>query len=62
VATTNTPQLMTKGPVIDLFMNDTDFTFGGLTDENPRMLALIFDESGINTVGTGIGHDITDYT
>jgi hypothetical protein len=47
-----------KGPVIDLFMNDTDFTFGGLTDENPKMLAFIFDESGINTVGTGIGHDI----
>ncbi|MFU8842453.1 MAG: type IX secretion system sortase PorU, partial [Bacteroidales bacterium] len=48
-----------KGPVIDLFMNDTDFSFGGLTDENPKMLAFVYDESGINTVGTGIGHDIT---
>jgi hypothetical protein len=48
-----------KGPKIDLFMNNTDFAFGGLTDENPKMLAFVFDENGINTVGTGIGHDIT---
>lgn len=47
------------GPEIELYMNSTDFIDGGLTDENPVMLANVFDESGINTVGNGIGHDIT---
>jgi hypothetical protein len=47
-----------QGPEITLFMNDFNFTFGGLTDENPKLLAEIFDESGINTVGSGIGHDL----
>jgi hypothetical protein len=47
-----------EGPVIKLFMNDRNFVFGGLTDENPVLLADIFDESGINTVGSGVGHDI----
>ncbi|MCK5079412.1 MAG: T9SS type A sorting domain-containing protein, partial [Bacteroidales bacterium] len=34
------------------------FAFGGITDENPVLLAFVSDSSGINTVGTGIGHDI----
>ncbi|MDD3741328.1 MAG: type IX secretion system sortase PorU, partial [Bacteroidales bacterium] len=48
-----------EGPIIDLFMNDEQFIPGGITDENPLLLAKISDESGINTVGSGIGHDIT---
>lgn len=47
------------GPLVRLFMNDTTFVSGGMTDENPKMLALLNDESGINTVGNGIGHDLT---
>ncbi len=47
------------GAEIELYMNNTDFIDGGITDENPIMLAKVFDESGINTVGNGIGHDIT---
>jgi hypothetical protein len=47
-----------EGPVANLFMNDDAFTFGGITDENPVMLAYISDFSGINTAGSGIGHDI----
>ena len=31
---------------------------GGLTGESPILLAYIEDESGINTTGAGIGHDI----
>ena len=46
------------GPAIELFMNDTSFVSGGITDPNPELLAKVFDSSGINTVGTGIGHDI----
>ena len=49
----------TAGPTIHPFMNDTNFKNGGLTDENPVLLIQLFDSSGINTVGTGIGHDIT---
>jgi hypothetical protein len=47
------------GPQIDLFLNDENFVSNGLTDETPVLLANIFDENGINTVGNGIGHDIT---
>lgn len=48
-----------KGPVVDLFLNDDKFAFGGITDENPRLFARLFDENGINTSGNGVGHDIT---
>ena len=44
---------------LSLFINDTLFINGGLTNQNPVLLAYINDESGINTVGNGIGHDIT---
>jgi hypothetical protein len=47
-----------RGPEIRLFMNDTTFKSGDITDERPVMLALVSDESGINTTGAGIGHDI----
>jgi hypothetical protein len=47
------------GPKINLYINDENFTAGGMTDENPSILAVLFDSSGINTVGNGIGHDIT---
>lgn len=47
------------GPEIDLYLNNENFANGGLTDETPYLIAKIFDENGINTVGNGIGHDIT---
>ncbi len=47
------------GPEIELFINDHNFVFGGMTDENPILLANISDIHGINMVGNGIGHDIT---
>lgn len=47
------------GPTIGLYMNDENFAFGGTTDENPSLLAVVADSNGINTVGNGIGHDIT---
>ncbi|KEZ92007.1 type IX secretion system sortase PorU [Nonlabens ulvanivorans] len=46
------------GPEIDLYMNDTNFVNGGITDENPFILAFLSDDNGINT-SSGIGHDIT---
>lgn len=46
------------GPVVNLWMNDESFAIGGITDQNPTLLLKAFDESGINTVGNGIGHDM----
>jgi hypothetical protein len=48
-----------EGPAVKLYMNDEKFVFGGTTDENPKIYALLADTNGINTVGNGIGHDIT---
>ena len=45
------------GPTIELFMNDESFVSGGITNENPTLLAKLYDENGINTA-SGIGHDI----
>lgn len=47
------------GPEMRLYMNDEKFAFGGITNQNPLLLVTLHDASGINTVGTGIGHDIT---
>jgi hypothetical protein len=47
-----------SGPAIRLFINDTLFRSGGFTDENPVLIAYVNDESGVNTIGSSIGHDI----
>ncbi len=47
------------GPDIDLFMNDERFVPGGITDDKPLLYAKLFDENGINTLGSSIGHDLT---
>jgi len=47
-----------QGPEIDLFMNDELFVSGGMTNETPLLFAKLFDENGINTVGSSIGHDL----
>jgi hypothetical protein len=49
----------TDGPELQVFMNDENFVYGGMTDENPVLLAFVTDSNGINTIGTGIGHDLT---
>ena len=46
-------------PTIEIFLDDTEFIFGGLTGENTNLLVNLFDENGINTVGNGIGRNIT---
>jgi hypothetical protein len=47
------------GPKLRLYMNDSNFAFDGLTNQNPSLYAVVFDSNGINTTGTSIGHDIT---
>jgi hypothetical protein len=49
----------TQGPELKIYMNDTKFVSGGITDINPRLIIHLSDSSGINTTGTGIGHDLT---
>ncbi len=48
-----------KGPEIQLFMNSEDFRDGGQVSASSILIAKITDDSGINTAGVGIGHDIT---
>jgi hypothetical protein len=48
-----------KGPEINLFLNTESFKDGGKVSASSVLIANITDENGINTAGTGIGHDIT---
>ncbi|MBW6535248.1 MAG: type IX secretion system sortase PorU [Mariniphaga sp.] len=48
-----------EGPEIELFLDSPDFVSGEKVSKNPTLLAYLSDENGINTAGSGIGHDIT---
>jgi hypothetical protein len=48
-----------KGPELQLFMNDEQFVDGGMVNPDAVLLADVFDDNGLNTVGTGIGHELT---
>ncbi|MDF2553274.1 MAG: hypothetical protein K0R77_2549 [Chryseobacterium sp.] len=48
-------------PKVKLYMNNTNFANGGITDQHPVLLACVTDDTGINSTGSGIGHDITVY-
>jgi hypothetical protein len=47
-----------EGPLIKPFLNDEKFVNGGLTNQAPVLVVKLADSSGINTAGTGIGHNI----
>ncbi|SMB87396.1 hypothetical protein SAMN00120144_1337 [Hymenobacter roseosalivarius DSM 11622] len=46
-------------PDIRLFMDTESFVFGGLTGTSTTLISRLRDENGINTAGSGIGHEIT---
>lgn len=46
-------------PKVKLYLNNTNFADGGITDQNPLFLACVTDDTGINSTGSGIGHDVT---
>ena len=48
-----------RGPVVEVFMDDEQFVFGGITGEDPVLLVKLSDENGINISGSSIGHDLT---
>lgn len=46
------------GPNIYCYLNSPSFVNGGNVNSTPYFVAQISDEDGINTTGTGIGHDL----
>jgi hypothetical protein len=48
----------TEGPEIRLFLNDTTFVDGGSVAPDPTLIVRLYDESGVNTVGSGVGHEM----
>lgn len=47
-----------KGPEIRIFMDARTFRAGDIVDSTPRLIADLYDATGINASGAGIGHDI----
>ncbi|MEI6554414.1 MAG: type IX secretion system sortase PorU [Paludibacter sp.] len=48
----------TDGPSVNIYLNSDQFVSGDKVNETPVFIANIKDIDGINTVGSGIGHDI----
>jgi len=46
------------GPEIDIYLNDKNFVNGNLVGNSPTLFVELQDQSGINTTGTGVGHEI----
>ncbi len=47
-----------SGPEMDVFLNDERFVNGNLVNSSPTLIIELEDQSGINTTGTGVGHEI----
>lgn len=47
------------GPTVKLYLDNENFISGDNVSKAPLLIAYLKDESGINTAGSGIGHDIT---
>ncbi|MFY0683692.1 MAG: type IX secretion system sortase PorU [Balneola sp.] len=46
------------GPSLNIYLNDEKFVNGNLVSDSPTLIVEIDDDSGINTTGTGVGHEI----
>lgn len=46
------------GPDIRLYLNTPSFQYGASVNSTPMLIAQLFDESGLNTSGNGLGHNI----
>ena len=53
------PIIDNEPPQLSVYLNDKGFVNGGTTNEKPILYASLSDSSGINTLGSSIGHDIT---
>ena len=47
------------GPTVQAFLDSPGFSDGSETGQSPVLLVRLSDPSGINIVGTAIGHDLT---
>jgi hypothetical protein len=47
-----------NGPNVQLYLNSSNFVSGDKVNETPLFIANVIDENGINTTGSGIGHDL----
>jgi len=56
--TSDTPPDDSSGPDIRLFLNDSTFVDGASVESDPELIVRLFDQSGINTVGAGVGHEM----
>jgi hypothetical protein len=59
--TADSVDLNDEGPQMEVYLNDRQFVYGGITDENPVLILELSDPQGINTVGNGVGRDIVAY-
>ncbi|PID95714.1 MAG: hypothetical protein CSA94_00180 [Bacteroidetes bacterium] len=57
--TSNNISVDESGPEIKLFFNNRKFVDGDVVSTSPLFLSDLSDESGINTSGSSVGHDIT---
>lgn len=46
------------GPEVRLFMDSRSFRAGDFVGATPKLIADLYDATGVNATGTGIGHDI----
>jgi hypothetical protein len=47
-----------EGPAVKAYLNDEKFINGSISNGRPILLVKLADSSGINIMGTGIGHDL----
>ena len=47
-----------EGPELALYLEDTTFVSGGVVPPEPNLIVQLFDESGINAAGAGVGHEM----
>jgi len=47
-----------QGPDLDVYLNNKNFVNGNLVGNSPTLFVELSDQSGINTTGTGVGHEI----
>lgn len=47
-----------EGPEIDIFLDTRSFKAGDFVNPIPLLIVDLFDETGVNATGLGIGHDI----
>ncbi len=52
------PNTDKTGPRVRVFVGDTTFVSGGYASAGSELVVRLDDETGINTVGSGVGHEL----